>query len=400
MKVFWTKGPILRAVELLDLSNDPEYSQRLQYLGDKQQNCTVRLSHVTLKDSHMYYFRFITDKDDGKYTGAPGVTLNVTDLQVESPERVTEGDSVNLRCKSSCALTDRATFICPSHICALKDSTVIMRCTYKYPTGHQIEKVFWTNESIKGKEPPDLSNDTEYSKRLQYLGDKQQNCTIRLSHVTLKDSHMYYFRFITNKPDGKYTGAAGVNLTVTDRCAVQLNVMYPPRNVSVLMSGSGEIVEGDSVTLNCISDSNPPALNFSWFKENETSAVGSGQSFSALQSGRFYCQAHNQHGSQRSDAVTVTVKVAERLVILYISIGGVCGAAVIITMLVIWGTRCLKQRNDTQESQINHSRPDHDRHNAYDVELSDPVYENVMAAQLDDCKPELDSSLYENLRAN
>ncbi|XDV16245.1 hypothetical protein PO909_016042, partial [Leuciscus waleckii] len=110
-KVFWTKGPIQRwwGVEPPDLSEDPEYSQRLQYLGDKQQNCTVRLSHVTLKDSHMYYFRFITDKE--KWIGSPGVTLTVTDLQVESPERVTEGDSVNLRCKSSCALTDRATFI-------------------------------------------------------------------------------------------------------------------------------------------------------------------------------------------------------------------------------------------------------------------------------------------------
>ncbi|XDV16404.1 hypothetical protein PO909_016134, partial [Leuciscus waleckii] len=103
----------------------------------------------------------------------------------------------------------------PSHICALNDSTVIMRCTYTYPTGHQIMKVFWTNESIKGKEPPDLSNDPEYSQRLQYLGDKQQNCTVRLSHVTLKDSHMYYFRFITDKPDGKYTGDPGVTLNVT-----------------------------------------------------------------------------------------------------------------------------------------------------------------------------------------
>uniref|UniRef100_A0A672L6D2 Ig-like domain-containing protein n=1 Tax=Sinocyclocheilus grahami TaxID=75366 RepID=A0A672L6D2_SINGR len=59
-----------------------------------------------------------------------------------------------------------------------------------------------------------------------------------------------------------------------------------PKNVSVSINGSGEIVEGDSVTLSCSSDSKPPALSFSWFK-----------------GGRF---AHNQHGSQRSDAVTVT----------------------------------------------------------------------------------------------
>ncbi|XDV16727.1 hypothetical protein PO909_016305, partial [Leuciscus waleckii] len=110
-KVFWTKTQDKKEhEEFPDLSDDPEYSQRLQYLGDNQQNCNIRLSHVTLKDSHMYYFRFITDKD-GKWIGKSGVTLTVTDLQVESPERVTEGDSVNLTCKSSCALTDRATFI-------------------------------------------------------------------------------------------------------------------------------------------------------------------------------------------------------------------------------------------------------------------------------------------------
>jgi len=92
-----------------------------------------------------------------------------------------------------------------------------MRCTYKYPrTGYKIEKVFWTKGPvISGVELPDLSNDTEYSQRLQYLGDKQQNCTVRLSHVTLEDSHMYYFRFITNITGGKWTGKPGVTLTVT-----------------------------------------------------------------------------------------------------------------------------------------------------------------------------------------
>ncbi|KAL0202000.1 hypothetical protein M9458_000018, partial [Cirrhinus mrigala] len=52
MKVFWTKNSIKVGEEHPDLSEDPEYSQRLQYLGDKQQNCTIRLNHVTQKDEH------------------------------------------------------------------------------------------------------------------------------------------------------------------------------------------------------------------------------------------------------------------------------------------------------------------------------------------------------------
>ncbi len=105
----------------------------------------------------------------------------------------------------------------PSHICALKGSTVTMSCTYTYPPGYQIKKVFWTKTNAKEKhaEFPDLFEDPEYSQMLQYLGDKQQNCTVRLSHVTQKDEHEYYFRFITNPPDGSWLGAPGVTLTVT-----------------------------------------------------------------------------------------------------------------------------------------------------------------------------------------
>ncbi len=105
----------------------------------------------------------------------------------------------------------------PSHICALKGSTVTMNCTYTYTTGHKIRKVFWTKTNAKEKheEFPDLFEDPEYSQRLQYLGDKQQNCAVRLDHVTQKDSHKYYFRFITDPPDGNWLGTPGVTLTVT-----------------------------------------------------------------------------------------------------------------------------------------------------------------------------------------
>ncbi len=104
-----------------------------------------------------------------------------------------------------------------SHICALKNSSVIMNCTYTYPTGHQIKRAFWTKTQVRNadNEFPDLSEDPEYSQRLQYLGDKQQNCSIRLSHVTQKHEHKYCFRFITDKPRVKWLGHPGVNLTVT-----------------------------------------------------------------------------------------------------------------------------------------------------------------------------------------
>ncbi|XDV16200.1 hypothetical protein PO909_016019 [Leuciscus waleckii] len=355
MKVFWTKGPFQKDVEPPDLSNDTEYSQRLQYLGDKQQNCTVRLSHVTLKDSHMYCFRFITNTTTGKWTGYPGVTLTVTDLQVESPERVTEGDSVNLRCKSSCALTDRATFIwyrnsqplterrdrnnelllqsvrredSGRYSCAVDGHTHIspaVQINVMYPpknvsvlisgSGVIVEGDSVTLNCISDSNPP---AEISWIKGGTIVGSGR---IFSISKISSDDSGEYKCKSI-NEHGGKYSDA------------VTLNVMYPPRIVSVLMSGSGVIVEGDSVTLNCISDSNPPALNFSWFKENETSAVGSGQSFSALQSGRFYCQAHNQHGSQRSDAVTVTVHHRSS----WHEVFGItveCGAIFILVIIII-----------------------------------------------------------------
>ncbi|XP_016404668.1 B-cell receptor CD22-like [Sinocyclocheilus rhinocerous] len=289
MKVFWTKTNVKNADnEFPDLSEDPEYSQRLQYQGDEQQNCTIRLSHVTQKDEHMYYFRFITDKPDGKWIGEPGVNLTVTDLQVEAPERVTEGHNVRLTCKSSCTLTDRATFI-------------------------------WYRNSQPLTERRDGNNQ------------------LLLQSVRREDA-------------GRYSCALHGHSYISPDAP--LSVTYPPKNVSVFITGSGEIVEGDSVTLSCSSDSNPPALNFSWFKENQSSAVGSGQSFSALQSGRFYCEAHNQHGSQRSDAVTVTEHCRSS----WHEVFGItveCGASLmLITIIIIIILFIIKKRRSVKSEDL------------------------------------------------
>ncbi|XP_051734341.1 B-cell receptor CD22-like [Ctenopharyngodon idella] len=351
MRVFWTKGPIQQGVELLDLSNDTEYSQRLQYLGDKQQNCTIRLS-VTLKDSHEYYFRFITDKPDGRWTGVPGVTLTVTDLQVESPERVTEGDSVRLTCKSSCTLTDRATFIWYRNSQPLterrdRNNELLLQSVRREDAGRYSCAVHGHNHISPAVELNVMYPPKTVSVSISSSGEIMEGDSVTLSCSSdsnppalnfswfkggtfVRSGRIYNISKISSDDSGEYKCRSINEHGEKYSDNVTLNIMYPPRNVSVLINGSGEIVSGDSVTLICSSDSNPPALNFSWFKENESSAVGSGQSFSALQSGRFYCQAHNQHGSQRSDAVTVIVHERKFLY----AVAGFAGGLIFIFIIV------------------------------------------------------------------
>ncbi|XP_042622451.1 B-cell receptor CD22-like [Cyprinus carpio] len=138
----------------------------------------------------------------------------------------------------------------------------------------------------------------------------------------------------------------------------------PPKSILVSISPSGVIVEGDSVTLSCSSDSNPPALNFSWFKENQSSAVGSGQSFSissfySSHSGRYYCEAQNKHGSQRSESVSVTVKGTQRAALQTVT-GTVAGLIIIIMVIIVFirkrqrecGTEDVNQKQAKQHPSI------------------------------------------------
>ncbi len=82
-----------------------------------------------------------------------------------------------------------------------------------------------------------------------------------------------------------------------------------PKSVSVSISPSGEIVEGDSVTLSCSSDSNPPA-EIIWFKGGRF--VGSGRIYSISKissdhSGEYKCKSRNKHGEKYSNAVMLNV---------------------------------------------------------------------------------------------
>ncbi|XP_073763140.1 B-cell receptor CD22-like [Danio rerio] len=281
MKSVSTK-PAVTGEEPPDLCTDPDKRGGIQCVRDKD-TLIITLTAVTEADKHIYYCRF-TDKENKRWTVIPGARLDVTDLQVETQQTVVEGDSVTLSCKSSCSLPEETTFI--------------------------------------------------WYRNTERLTGETLNNQLQLQSVSRSDA-------------GEYRCAARGNEHLKSP-PVHLSVEYKPNSVSVSVSGSAVIVSGDSVTLSCSSDSNPPAVNFTWFKEGQSSAVGSGQSFNissfnSSDSDRYYCEAENKYGSQRSESVSVTEGVQRSALLTLTGAVAGCGGLIFIIIFIIVFI-CVKRR--------------------------------------------------------
>nr|XP_046234641.1 titin-like [Scatophagus argus] len=262
--------------EHVDLTTDPQYSGRVQYWC-YEKSCTLRITDLRESDSAEYKFRFITNQPGGRYSGSPGVTLSVTahlDVQVKvSRSGVSQSSNwAELKCHSRCPRPERLHYIwykngqkiegqtsrlysvssgpadsfscavegyeafrsppvlvqgqdgwavtyTPTEICALRGSTVDMRCTYTYPSrmnglNTTVERTFWFVK-VSGNEHVDLTTDPQYSGRVDVqCGDS--DCTLRITDLRESDSAEYKFMFITNQPGGRFSASPGVTLSVTD----------------------------------------------------------------------------------------------------------------------------------------------------------------------------------------
>uniref|UniRef100_A0AAY5EUB6 Ig-like domain-containing protein n=1 Tax=Electrophorus electricus TaxID=8005 RepID=A0AAY5EUB6_ELEEL len=284
IRKFWVQNPI-KHVEPTDLIEVPQYSGRIKYFEESKQILALRLDNVTKSDEHMYCLRITTNIPKKQYLGYPGVALTVTELRVETPEHVTEGNTTHLTCRTDCRLPDTAAF------------------TW-YKNGQRIltEK----QENILSLKP--TQKDTGSSRcavrGYEHLPSPAQTLTVRyvavevvsLLDVVLEGS------WVTKPPSQNYTWFKG-KTSVGQRQAYNIpfqihaedsgEYMYFSINYFFFLTllsiiPSGEIVADSSVTLTCSSDANPPVQNYTWFKEGGTSPVGSGQNYITNSSGYYY----------------------------------------------------------------------------------------------------------------
>ncbi|KAL6482111.1 hypothetical protein MHYP_G00101910 [Metynnis hypsauchen] len=258
------------------------------------------------KDEHEYCVRIKTDQEKQRYLGRPGVTLTVTELHVEAPEEVTEGETADLTCKTTCSLTD-PTFIW------YKDGRPLTTKTIKNNQLHlqtvSSEDAGSYSCAVRGSQH---LYSTAHSLRVRYP-PKNVSVSISSSGSTpVGEGKTYNIPNIRSEDSGEYTCQSQNDHGERRSTAVKINVLYPPKIISVSISPSGEILLGSSVTLTCSSDGNPPVKIYTWFKEGGIPHVGSGHSYSIINitadhTGLYYCEAQNDHGALNG-TVMVSVK--------------------------------------------------------------------------------------------
>nr|XP_046192240.1 B-cell receptor CD22-like [Oncorhynchus gorbuscha] len=180
------------------------------------------------------------------------------------------------------------------------------------------------------------------------------------------------FNQVKSSDTGEYYCEAQNELGTDRPESINMDVKYGPKNTSVSVSPSGEIVEGSSVTLTCSSDANPPVDKYTWYKTNIASAKASGQSYSITNiisedRGEYYCEAQNRRGSMNSTAQMIIVAVKQTSVLT---------AAVGITVVVLVLILCLSGLMWFRKKA---SKPTSNTGDTSENEQGDssPVYDNI-----------------------
>ncbi|KAM8772579.1 B-cell receptor CD22-like [Acanthopagrus schlegelii] len=308
------------------LTTDPQYSGRVQYIfGNK--DCTLRITDLRESDSAEYKFRFITDQEGGTYTGKPGVTLRVTDLQVRVNSLQASTRWAELMCHSRCPLPGHP------HYVWYKNEQIIQGQTSSYSGSFTPADSF--SCAVAGHE--NCRSPPLYTPRLPSVSVSPSAEIVEGSSVTLTCSsdanpaanytwykenqtliqgpeRIYNFSSISSEDRGNYYCKSENQYGEINSSSLFIDVQYAPRLPSVSVSPSAEIVEGSSVTLTCSSDANP-AANYTWYKENGDSPKASGQIFTitdfrAEHSGNYYCEVQNRRGRHNS---TLQLTVSPRL---------------------------------------------------------------------------------------
>ncbi|XP_037399374.1 B-cell receptor CD22-like [Pygocentrus nattereri] len=280
-------------------------------------------------------------------------------LRVEAPKEVTEGETADLTCNTTCSLTD-PTFIwykngrplttktiknnqlhlqtvssedAGSYSCAVRGSQHLRSTAHSLRVRYRPKRV-----SVSISPSGEIVEGSSATLTCSSDGNPPVECHWFIGTLLVVKEKNYTIPSASSEDSGEYKCKCMNELGERYSEALTLDVWYPTKNISVSISPSGEIVEGSSVTLTCSSDGNPPVKNYTWFKEGGTSPVGSGQNYSIISvtadyKGWYHCEAWNKLGRQNASAALFLHPVRSYTTV-FVTVGIACIGTVIIVCFV------------------------------------------------------------------
>lgn len=99
----------------------------------------------------------------------------------------------------------------PQEICALKGSTVVLKCSYDLPTGDAFIAGFWYRNDLK------ISMQTNGLNGNRFVYNTKV-CVLRITNLTVQDSGLYDYKITSAKSKTALSTSARVTVHVAGNC--------------------------------------------------------------------------------------------------------------------------------------------------------------------------------------
>ncbi|XP_061840288.1 sialoadhesin-like isoform X2 [Nerophis lumbriciformis] len=391
-----------------DLLSDSQYEGRFELPSVPSGKSRLRIKDVRQSDSAEYHFKFTTDDGVEWRSILPGSTLTVAAVQVQVMSvRVEDSHLVaQMLCHTSCLPEGTLSFVWQQNGVNIKQGTMMevtlspgdyITCTAQHYQHISISPHLYvlkrpsvslndTGDILEGR-PLTLTcyiDNYDYSSATvdyRYCWYKKKKVSSKVK-VLSKDPQLV-FKSINFTDSTEFWCTVEDQLGKKTSVPVFIDVQYPPRRPSLIVSPSYVIVEGQSVNLTCRSKANP-AANYTWYKDSQTlTQKKKHYSFPSIRpenAGTFHCMSENKHERVNSSSVVINVQRSWVLT-MAAAVGSV--ASIVLVVLVLTAFLVLRKRRQSKESKAQ-SRAGAACGEAPNQERNEVVYSEIRFANSSD----------------